>query len=249
MVANSLSSLVGSSIPTLTGTLTGVVNGDAITATYATTATGTSPAGAYPITATLVDPGSKLGNYTVTNTAGTLTLVAPEGLSLSPASLSLAAGGSGTSTLTVAPGGGFTGGVTLTCLSPVAYVTCTVTSPVTISGTTSGTATVSISVAATYGMLSAPRRDGTTFALLLPFGALLLVPVVRRRKTLLKHKGLQLLALLVMAAGMSLAVTGCGGGSASVAPSLPPAGSQSVTITATANGAATTTVLTVSVTN
>jgi glucuronoarabinoxylan endo-1,4-beta-xylanase len=64
----------GSALPSLTGSLTGVVSGDGITATYATTATATSPVASYPITATLVDPNSKLANYTVTNTPGALTV-------------------------------------------------------------------------------------------------------------------------------------------------------------------------------
>lgn len=50
--------------PTLTGSLTGVLNGDAITATYSCSATQTSPPGQYVITATLLDPGNKLSNYT-----------------------------------------------------------------------------------------------------------------------------------------------------------------------------------------
>jgi CSLREA domain-containing protein len=64
----------GGAIPALTGVLTGVVNNDNITASYTTTATAISPAGAYPITATLNDPGNRLGNYTVTNTPGVLTI-------------------------------------------------------------------------------------------------------------------------------------------------------------------------------
>jgi 6-phosphogluconolactonase (cycloisomerase 2 family) len=72
-VAN-LSRLYGDPNPTLTGTITGLKNGDNITGTYSTTATQASPVGTYPITATLVDPTSKLGNYTVTNNPGTLTV-------------------------------------------------------------------------------------------------------------------------------------------------------------------------------
>jgi len=152
--------------------------------------------------------------------------------------------------MTLTPSSGFTGAVTLGCTSPVTYVTCTVTSPVTISGTTAGTATITINVAATYGELKAPpvgpERSGASagaLAVLLPFGALLLVPLVRRRKSL------RLLAMLAMAAGMTLAFSGCGGGSASVAPSLPPAGAQTVTVTATANSATITTTLTVNISN
>jgi hypothetical protein len=76
VAANNASMNHGSPLPALTGTLTGVVNNDGITASYTTTATSSSPAGTYPITATLNDPNGKLGNYTVTNTSGTLTVTA-----------------------------------------------------------------------------------------------------------------------------------------------------------------------------
>ncbi len=62
----------GSAVPTLTGTLTGVVNGDEITASYGTAATASSDAGSYSITAMLSDPDGRLSNYTVTSTPGTL---------------------------------------------------------------------------------------------------------------------------------------------------------------------------------
>ena len=62
--------------PTFTGTITGIQNGDNITATYASAATATSPVGTYPIVPTLVDPSSKLGNYNVISTNGTLTVKA-----------------------------------------------------------------------------------------------------------------------------------------------------------------------------
>jgi len=75
VIANAATSVYGAAFPTFTGTLTGVVGSDGITATYSTTATPTSPAGgSYTITATLVDPNSKLGNYTVTNTPAALTI-------------------------------------------------------------------------------------------------------------------------------------------------------------------------------
>src|SRR5207253_6879163 len=76
VTADNRSKLYGAAVPTLTGSLTGVQNGDNITAGYATAATAVSHAGAYAITATLNDPDGRLGNYTVTNNPGTLT-VAP----------------------------------------------------------------------------------------------------------------------------------------------------------------------------
>jgi len=62
----------GQANPPLSGSITGLKNGDVITASYSTTATFGSAPGNYPITATLNDPGNRLGNYQVTNTPGTL---------------------------------------------------------------------------------------------------------------------------------------------------------------------------------
>jgi hypothetical protein len=61
--------------PPLTGTLSGVRNADPIAASYSTTATTSSPVGSYPITPALSDPTGRLGNYTVSSTPGTLTIV------------------------------------------------------------------------------------------------------------------------------------------------------------------------------
>ena len=72
--ADSLGKTYGAANPTLTGTITGLQNGDNITATYATTATVSSGVGSYPITPSLVDPQGKLGNYNVTTNAGVLTV-------------------------------------------------------------------------------------------------------------------------------------------------------------------------------
>jgi hypothetical protein len=66
----------GSAIPTLTGTVTGLVHGDTvgstIVVTYSTTATATSPAGIYPITASVT--GTSALNYKVVVASGTLTI-------------------------------------------------------------------------------------------------------------------------------------------------------------------------------
>ncbi len=77
----------GSALPTLTGTVTGLANGDTlgttIVVTYSTTATSSSPAGTYPITATVT--GSSAGNYGVVVQAGTLTITAPTSATLTVA--------------------------------------------------------------------------------------------------------------------------------------------------------------------
>ena len=68
------SRVYGDDNPPFTGSITGIQNGDAITASFGCSATITSPVGGYPITASLSDPGNKLGNYTVTNAGNTLTI-------------------------------------------------------------------------------------------------------------------------------------------------------------------------------
>ena len=73
---NSATRTYGSANSTLTGTITGVQSGDAITVTYSTTATAASAVGSYPITPTLADPDGKLSNYRVTVNNGTLTVSA-----------------------------------------------------------------------------------------------------------------------------------------------------------------------------
>ncbi|MCU1312099.1 MAG: hypothetical protein JWO20_3224 [Candidatus Angelobacter sp.] len=72
VTADSKSRVYGSANPALTGTITGVVNGDNITATYSTTALVGSNIGTYPITPTLADPNNRLGNYDLTVTDATL---------------------------------------------------------------------------------------------------------------------------------------------------------------------------------
>jgi sugar lactone lactonase YvrE len=106
VTANNQSMNYGSAVPSLTGTLTGVVSGDNITASYTTTGTSSSSAGTYPITAALSDPNSKLSNYSVTNTPGTLTInkvpqtivfapTSPVTYGVSPIALSATGGASG----------------------------------------------------------------------------------------------------------------------------------------------------------
>jgi len=68
----------GQSTPSLTGSITGLVNGDAILASYSTAAVVSSPVGSYPIVPALSDPGNKLGNYNVVIEEGELTVTKAE---------------------------------------------------------------------------------------------------------------------------------------------------------------------------
>src|SRR5205814_4142372 len=74
VTADNESRLYGNANPSFTGTLTGVKNGDNITASYSSSATPASAVGTYAIVPALADPTYKLGNYTLTSTNGTLTV-------------------------------------------------------------------------------------------------------------------------------------------------------------------------------
>jgi hypothetical protein len=76
LVVQSQTKVYGAALPGLSGTVTGLVNGDVITPIYSTSATVSSNviAGGYRITARFSDPSGRLANYVITNTPGTLTV-------------------------------------------------------------------------------------------------------------------------------------------------------------------------------
>ena len=103
--ANPVSLLYGQAIPTLTGTLSGVLAQDAgnVTAGYSTAATIASAPGSYPITVRLA--GSAAGSYTVAlgSGSGSVTIAqAPTTTALAASSTTPVAGASVTLTATVA---------------------------------------------------------------------------------------------------------------------------------------------------
>jgi hypothetical protein len=73
--ADDQSRLYGATNPVFTGTVTGLQNGDNVTATYSTLATPNSPRGTYAIVPTLSDPNQRLTNYSVTLSNGTLAVL------------------------------------------------------------------------------------------------------------------------------------------------------------------------------
>jgi subtilase family serine protease len=161
-------------------------------------------------------------------------------------------GGTGSTTLTVTPSGGFTGSVALTCaVTPTNETdtpTCTVASPLSITSTSSQTATLTVSTTAASAAIKLPGNIRTP---LLPIGGgiavaalLLLAPIRRRRWASLLGATLA----LTLALGFS---TGCGS-SNSVSANNPgnpgtTLGAYTVTVTGSASGVTTQTT-TVSVT-
>jgi hypothetical protein len=75
VTAANASRTYGMPTPLFTGVITGLQNGDKISAIYSTSATTNSPAGTYSITPTLVDPDNRQTNYAVSLVSGTLTVV------------------------------------------------------------------------------------------------------------------------------------------------------------------------------
>lgn len=217
-----------------TGTLT---NGTATVTTTSTTVGSATITAAYSAT----------GNFGGSTSAPlTLNFTNPLALSLSATTISIAPGGSGTVTLSAAPAIGFTGAVTFTCSSPVAYVTCSLNpSSQTISGTAAAQSVVTLNVASTVSETVREDRGLIAYAVLLPFGTFVLLGVTRKLKVARK---LSLMCILcaVIAAG----ITGCGGGgSSSTTTTKPvaPSGSQVVTITAKSAAATQTTQVTVNI--
>lgn len=74
IVADDVTRAVGQPNPTFTGTITGLKNGDDITAIHESPATANSEAGTYPIIPTLKDASGNIGNYVVSVSNGKLTI-------------------------------------------------------------------------------------------------------------------------------------------------------------------------------
>ena len=76
ITASNATRLYGQTNPVFAGTITGLQNGDQISATFGCSAIPTSPPGVYPIMPALVSPGDLQTNYQVTLVDGTLTVLA-----------------------------------------------------------------------------------------------------------------------------------------------------------------------------
>ena len=173
----------------------------------------------FPFTVSL----SGTGNGTGTSPTGTT----PDFTMTGPASQPVTRGTPATFPISLAAIAGFSQSVSLSCTG-TGTITCSV-SPVqvTVSGTTSQPATVTVNVPAGGGIvIGSLRRPGRLLAVLLPFGMFGLVLSGRRRSWLV------LLLLLVF---MGVGLIGCGGGGGSSNSGQP----QSITITGTPNGGAT----------
>jgi hypothetical protein len=170
-------------------------------------------------------------------------------LGLNLTTMSVASGGTGTTTVTVTPAAGFNQQVSFACSGLPIFSTCTFApSTVTPSGTTAATTTLTVATNVSTAVLTRPapfqrhgwKSDSRALLALLLLG---LGGVVRSRRNWREW----LLGLALMAA-LATSITGCGGGSGGGGgggsggggggggggSSTTPAGTSSVTVTATA---------------
>jgi uncharacterized membrane protein len=180
------------------------------------TTTSTTTSGVYTVTVTGTGTSTATGAAITATTTVTANIGTPNyGFTPAPPSITISApGGSGTTTVTITPTNGFTGTVSLSCVvttsinSPNDLPTCSVPASVAITGSTAGTAMLTVNTtAATTSMngtqkLFWPSAGGAVLALVFLFG------IPKRRRNWMTMVGL--LVLLVSVAGL-----GCGGGGGS----------------------------------
>jgi hypothetical protein len=220
--------------PTLTGTLSGVLNSDHITATYSTVGAASSPVGAYPIVAALVDPNSKLSNYSVTNTPGILDVTFYQ--LAGPQALTIQQGHVGTATITMTPLNGFTGAVTFSCGALPVATTCNFTQPQLTGNLENNPVSTSLVITTTgpNGTIAhreTPNRLKPLYGALglSAFGIVLFGSGRKRRAAML--------ILLSVAFASLLLMPGCGGSGSSGIPQTP-IGTSTFTVNVTASSAA-----------
>ena len=192
-------------------------------------------------THTLTAQYSGDSNYLMSNGTIAIAVVQPFAVTSMSTTVSLAAGGLSNTTVLVTPAGGFSGTVTMTCSSPVSYVTCAIApTTVTVSGGVAGPATAIITVSPSVSSLAdSPLvpKNLMWLAMVLPLG---MIGFAKRKRA--TGKGVLLIAMLALAAG----ATSCSSGSPL---KLPPAGTQVVTITGRGSGVVSSADISVMVTN
>jgi uncharacterized protein (TIGR03118 family) len=184
--------------------------------------------------------GEKHGLFGVITNSTTATTSPTFNLSVSTPVTTAKVGSSTSVTLSIAPTNSFTGNVTFSCSGLPTSATCSFASPQ-LAVTAAAPATEVLTIQTSAGTASRGYErvaSGVAFAMLLPFGSLL---VLRRRN---KSSGLRILGLLTVLLASAGVIAGCG---SSGGMSATPAGTSNVTITATSGSITQTTTVALTV--
>ena len=170
-------------------------------------------------------------------------------LSANPSSLTIAQGGSGATTITVTPVGGFNQSLSFSCSGLPAYATCMFSpSALTPNGTNTAVSST-LTIATDVQMVERRERPlpGSHSGVpLWAFALLGLGGLLRARRNSRRLGSLCLWAVLLVTAG--LGISGCGGkGSGGSTGVLTPKGTSNVTVTATGTGATQTLAISVTI--
>jgi hypothetical protein len=252
IAANSMTIVDNITIPPLTYTVTGLLNGDTPavlsgTPVISTTATAGSPVGTYPIN---VGPLDGFGNpitatsYTInTFVPGTLTITSNGPAqdfttALSAPILTILDGRVGQVTLTVNPVYYYSGTLNLSCTGLPANVSCVFSpSSLSVPAKLSGTLSISTSNAAIVGSL---RKSGNTiYSAAIACWASLLFGVILawQRKRLARYKAMWVIAMVAVLFGVAASITACGGKTSTTSSGLAAPGTTTIQVVATdANG-------------
>ncbi len=218
-----------------TGTVTFFNDRIALNSTPAPVTNGTAnftsstlPGGSYSITAAFTPTSG-------TNFGESVSSVVPYSvrdfqIAANPTTVTVTAPGmSGTTSLTITLLGGFSQTISYTCTGLPSEATCTFAA---VSATSETLTIATTAPSARLDKDPGSRRSGLFYALMLP-GLLGLAISAGNRKRMLR--GVRLLGLVVVLAAATLWMPACGGGSSTTPPSNPgtPAGSSTVTVTAT----------------
>ncbi|GAA3747655.1 Ig-like domain-containing protein [Terriglobus aquaticus] len=175
--------------------------------------------------------------YTQTITAATIAI------SVSPTTLTVTHGSSGTATITATPTGAYSGALSFSCGTLPSNASCSF-QPATLtfsSSSTAQTTTLTFSTqAATQALL---RRDSLGMRLTQVVAATLFLPLGLAGFAFRRHR-LGLLLMLVVLTTAVAGISGCGGSSTPSTPTTP-VGTYTVPLVVTVNGTTSTTPLTV----
>ncbi len=187
-----------------------------------------------------------VGNVEAAKTVAEATIavgVTPDFSIGAPSSITVSPGASGSTTLSITPLGGFSSAVTFACTGLPSLASCSF-APATV--TPSGgavTTTLTIATAApSSNVRRVPGAGGWNPVASLLLGLLVAWRVRRFRKLAVVRLGICLVALVMAGWGL----TGCGGGSGPSTPTSPgtPAGTSTITVTATSGTLSHTTTVT-----